>query len=838
MGIQAGAGKTPGSLLYTGGKARQGGAFLGCVALSRVRRWLFRVAAVVLGPLLFFLILEAGLWLAGIGHPMSFFLPMHVNGKDCLIENDRFGWRFFGPEMARAPFPFIIPKVKPPDTIRVFVFGESAAYGDPQPEFGLCRVLEALLDGRYPDKQFEVVNTAMTAINSHVILPIARDCAAQNGDVWVIYMGNNEVVGPYGSGTVFGPQAANLAMVRAGVAFKATRIGQALGNLVRHAQKRPLNQSEWGGMVMFLHNHVRQDNPRMATVYTSFEHNLNDIIDMGLRSGARVVVSTVARNLRDCGPFASEHRPGLSAEESSRWDNFFQTGIQAQQAGRAADAIDSFRQAAKMDDTFAEAHFRRGQCCLALGQDAEASRQFALACDLDTLRFRADSRINEIIRHAASNREQEGVQLVDSEAAMAMQSPHGLAGDEFLYEHVHLNFEGNYLVARALAEQVGHALPPGAEHTWPTADDCARRLGWNDSTRREAETAILSRLNDPPFKDQVSNRQLYQRLLQQIERLQPATLPDALREEKARTKAAAIAAPNDWILQENLARLQQQTGDTAGAVESLQHVVRLLPQNPEAWEDLGLVLEVAKRDDEAISAFQQSTRLCPESVVAMNSLAELYAREAHPREAAREFQQVLRLKPYWGPAHFGLGKALEAMGKTQEAKAQFEESLKNRVSSPESFNTLGKFSLSRGWYGAAVTNFTDSLRLYPSDPEIHVNLGLALVKLGRRAEAKAHYAEAVRLQPKLAEAHFCLGLELGKDGDAAGASTQFAEAVRLKPDLIEARLNLGIALTHQHLNQKALDQFEEVLRRDSRNQIALSYAKNLRARPSFAPQNQ
>jgi tetratricopeptide (TPR) repeat protein len=818
--------------------ARQGKAFLECVALSITRRWFFRVAAIVLVPLLFFLILEAGLRLAGIGYPMSFFLPMHINGRDCLVENDRFGWRFFGPEMARAPFPFVIPKVKPSDTIRVFVFGESAAYGDPQPKFGLCRVLEALLDGRHPDKHFEVVNTAMTAINSHVILPIARDCAAQNGDVWVIYMGNNEVVGPYGSGTVFGPQAANLALVRAGVAFKSTRIGQALGNLVRHAQKRPLNQSEWGGMSMFLHNHVRQDDPRMATVYGSFEHNLKDIIDMGRRRGAKVVVSTVARNLRDCGPFASDHRPCLPAAELSRWDNFYQTGIQAQQTGRPAEAINSFEQAAKIDDSYAEVHFRWGQCCLALGRDAEASRQFALACDQDTLRFRADSRINEIIRHAASNREQEGVQLADSEAAMAMQSPHGLAGEEFLYEHVHLTFEGNYLVARALAEQVGHALPAGAEHPWPTADDCARRLGWNDFTRREAEADILSRLNDPPFKEQASNRQQYQRLLQQIEQLQPATLPDSLREEKARAKAAAAAAPNDWILQENLARLQQQTGDTAGAVESLQHVVRLLPQNPDAWEDLGLVLEVEKRDDEAISAFQQSARLGPESVVAMNSLAELYAHEGHPEEAAREFQQVLRLKSYWGPAHFGLGKALEAMGKTQEAREQFEESLKNRVSTPESFNTLGKFSFSRGWYGAAVTNFTDSLRLYPSDPEIHVNLGLALAKLGRRAEARDHYAEAVRLQPNFAEAHFCLGLEFGEDGDAAGASAQFAEAVRLKPELIEARLNLGIALAHQHLNQNALDQFEEVLHRDSKNQIALAYAKILRANPSSVPQNQ
>jgi len=807
-------------------------------SVSGARRWLFRLAAIVLGPLLLLLFLEIGLRLAGVGHPMSFLLPMRIDGKDCLIENDRFGWRFFGPEMAREPFPCVIPKIKPPDTIRVFVFGESAAFGDPQPEFGLCRVLKALLEGRFPDKHFEVINTAMTAINSHVILPIARDCAAQNGDFWVIYMGNNEVVGPYGSGTVFGPQAANLAVVRAGVAFKATRIGQVLGNLVRHLQRRPLNQSEWGGMIMFLHNHVRQDDPRMVTVYANFEHNLKDIIETGLSGGAKVVISTVARNLKDCGPFASDHRPGLSAEELSRWDSFYQTGIQAQETGRAADAIDSFQRAVKLDDTFAEAHFRWGQCSLALGQDAEASRQFSLACDQDTLRFRADSRINEIIRRVASNREQEGVRLVDAEADMAAHSPHGLVGEEFLYEHVHLNFEGNYLVARALAEQIGHDLSPSAEHPWPTADDCARRLGWNDSTRRAAEMDILSRLNDSPFKEQANNRQQYQRLLHQIERLQPATLPDSLREEKARTKAAADAAPDDWILQENLANLQQQTGDSAGAIASLRHVVRLLPHNPDAWQSLGLGLDAAKRDDEAMAAFQKASALRPESVVSMNSEAELYAREGHAEEAAREFQEVLRLKPYWGPAHLGLGKALEAMGKTQEAKAEFEEALKNRIKSPESFNTLAKFSFARGWYAAAFTNFTDSLRLNPSDPEVHVNLGLTLDKLGKRAEAKSHYAEAVRLQPKFAEAHFCLGLALGKDGDAPGAAAEFAEAVRLKPDLIEAHLNLGIALSNEHLNQQALDQFDEVLRRDATNQIALTYAKILRANPRPAPQNQ
>jgi tetratricopeptide (TPR) repeat protein len=609
-----------------------------------------------------------------------------------------------------------------------------------------------------------------------------------------------------------------------------------LGNLVRHYQKRPVNQSEWGGMQMFLKNHVRKDDPRMATVYASFEQNLNDIIDIGLRSGAKVLVSTVARNLKDCGPFASEHRPGLTAEELSRWDGFYQAGIRAQEAARDAAAVASFEQAAKLDDTFAGLRFRWGQCCLALGQDAEAAQQFGLACDLDVLRFRADGRINEIIRRTASKPDRKGVQLVDSETAVAAQSLHGLVGDEYLYEHVHLNFEGNYLVARAVAEQIGRALPASAEHPWPTADDCARRLGWNDSTRCAGEMDILSRLNESPFSEQANHRQQYQRLLAQIEQLQSASSPDMLREEMVRTKAAADAAPNDWLLQANLAYRQQQAGNGKGAVESLQRVVRLLPHDSSSWQRLGAALEEEKRDDEAVAAFQQAARLSPESVVSLNSLAELYAREGHLEDAARDFQQVLRQKPYWSPAHLGLGKVLEAMGKKQEAKEQFEEALVNRIKTPESLNTLARFSYARGWYGAAVTNFSDSLLLYPSDPEIHLELGLALDELGRKIEAKAHYVEAVRLRPNFGEAHFCLGLELGQDGDADGAAEQFAETVRLKPDFIEARLNLGIALSKKHLDQQALDQFEEVLRRDPNNQIAQDRARLIRANLPGEPQ--
>ena len=103
--------------------------------------------------------------------------------------------------------------------------------GDPEPAFGLPRVLEALLELRFSDQEFEVINTAMTAVNSHVVLPIAWDCRVLDADAWVIYMGNNEVVGPYGAGTVFGGRAMPLWLIRCGLALHRTRTGQLLAEL-------------------------------------------------------------------------------------------------------------------------------------------------------------------------------------------------------------------------------------------------------------------------------------------------------------------------------------------------------------------------------------------------------------------------------------------------------------------------------------------------------------------------------------------------------------------------------------------------------------------------------
>ena len=73
----------------------------------------------MLTPLLFFLLFELGLRVAGFGYETSFFLPARIDGQDVLIQNDRFAWRFLGREAARKPYPMMLPKEKRPGTIRM-----------------------------------------------------------------------------------------------------------------------------------------------------------------------------------------------------------------------------------------------------------------------------------------------------------------------------------------------------------------------------------------------------------------------------------------------------------------------------------------------------------------------------------------------------------------------------------------------------------------------------------------------------------------------------------------------------------------------------------------------
>jgi hypothetical protein len=284
-----------------------------------------RLFVMIFVPLLVLGCLELGLRLGGYGYDTAFLRRIQVNGHIFYVPNEKFSYRFFPPVLARSADPFRFAAEKATNSYRIFLFGESAAEGDPDSTYGVGRYLEVLLRERYPGTDFQVVCAAITAIDSSTILPIARECARHQGDLWLIYMGNNEMVGPFGAETSYGLRAPSLGVIRTVLAIKSTRTGELMDAFIRQLRSSSIPQ-KWGGMKMFTHGRIGYDDPARLRAYANFKGNLEDILRTARGAGVPVILSTVAVNLKDCTSFASVHSAGLGEDQQSIWDQAYQQG--------------------------------------------------------------------------------------------------------------------------------------------------------------------------------------------------------------------------------------------------------------------------------------------------------------------------------------------------------------------------------------------------------------------------------------------------------------------------------------------------------------------------------
>ena len=644
---------------------------------------------------------------------------------------------------------------KPSGTFRLFLFGESAALGDPRPAYGVGRYLETLLRERVPGVDFEVVTTAMTAINSHAILPIARECARYDGDLWLIYMGNNEMVGPFGPNTVFGAKGLPVLAVRASLALKRTRTGQLFAALARKAAERGA-PAAWTGLKMFEHNQLAPDDPRKARVYPAFQRNLEDILRAAERARVPVILSSVAGNLKDCAPFASQHAHKSVGSDLSGWQTRYDAGITNAAQRRYDAAIAQFSEAARRSPQHAELHFRLGECLLASGQSNAAPTLFAAARDFDALPVRADSNINAVIEETAREWRRRGVVYMDANAALGEFSPGGMPGQELFYEHVHLNFEGNYRLAVAFADQVLRQLPPsltrGDTRPWASPELCARRLGLTDWNRSTAFAEMVERLSDAPFTNQLNHTAMVERLLAEQKSASERQLPDARDEARRIYQEALLGRPDDPWLHHSYAEFLIAIGELQQATDEMTAVRDLLPHHHAAYLQIGRLL----------------------------------IRQKKFVEARRSVEEALRLRPNLPEAYIELGQICAAEGKFDEALAAYD----------------------------------NARQLRPDDPSIHVLRARLFEQRNQRDRAIASLEEALRIKPSSWDARYLLGLQLLLDRQFSQAEACLEAAVRVRPDHAPAHLNLGFALAQQQRFDRAVIHFRETLRLDPENDQA------------------
>jgi tetratricopeptide (TPR) repeat protein len=717
---------------------------------SKRRLWLFRLTALLL-PVLLLAVLEISLRLGGYGYDPHFFKRLQIGNEDCFVQNDDFSFRFFPPETARNPGPIRMPIHKAPGTFRIFILGESAAMGDPEPAFGAYRYLEMLLREKYPDKKFEIINVAFTAINSHVIVPIARECAAHEGDLWIVYMGNNEMVGPFGAATVFGRQAPPLPYVRLVTALQRTRTGQWIAALSRKLKGHGATATSWGGMQMFLQNQIAPDSPLKENVYRNFQKNLDDIVNAGIHSGAKILLNTVAVNLKDCPPFASLTNQNLSASDRARFEKLYAAGCQSQSRGDFAGAAQTFEQASKLDPQFPDLQFHWGECLLAQTNLAGAREHFQLACDDDALPFRADSRINAAIRDEQKKAGGDNLIMFDAAAALAAGTATKMCGQETFYEHVHFDFDGSYHLALAWADQIEPLLPRNT-NAWASQVVCEQMLGLSDWNRALVIEHMIGRMQQPPLSSQTGTAGRVEVLQARVDQLHRQMSAEAAARARESFLKMLERAPDDYVLRENFALFLQSIGDLPAATAEWQRVRDWMPHDYLGHFQIGRLLAGQGRLTEAESSLRQALALRPSLTEGWIELGNVLALQEKFEAALASYAIALKQRPQDAQTHFRSGKVLAKMNRHGEAMENYHAASQLNPADWEAHYELGGELDAANQLDAARTEFGEAARLNPNNARAHFNYGVLLAKQNRLDEAQREFEATLRLDPAYAKA--------------------------------------------------------------------------------------
>ena len=653
--------------------------------------WRSRLVALFVSPIIVFGGLESVLRLSGYGYDPSF-LVQDAEDPSMLRDNREFFWSFFPKALARSAQPIRIAKQKPDGTYRIVVLGGSAVMGDPEPAYGPPRLLAVLLEQRFPNKRFEVINAAVTAINSHVVFPIMRDCMRLDPDAMIVYMGNNEVHGPFGSGTVFGDQAPPMWSIRFGLGLKKTKIGQLLVSLTSGGNSDvPKN---WGGLEMFTEQRVPWGDPKLERVYNHFERNLRDMIKMAKAHDVPMLVSTAAVNLKDSSPFLSE--------------------------GESASA------------NHAESQFQ-----LAKGSPDNAREAFERARDLDALRFRADSRLNEILSQFS----------LDAEVEFAKASPSGIPGEELFWEHVHFNLEGSYLLARVFGDGLVDALELDDSSAWPSMETCLKQLGVTSFHHHAMVLQMRERLGTPPFSNQSCHasrdkrlQALEEMLAGQMETLTAQTMV-------AETRALIEKSPEDWVLRAQYASFLAVGGQSDAAIMEWKHITEQLPHYPKGFVQLGGLLQRAGKWKEVEPILRQALELQSNNVRAIHDLAVCLSNQEAYDEAYEHFANAVRIMPNYPEAHVDWGLVLASQGQALEAVERFREALSHAPDHLGAHYHLGRHFARSSELGLAEKHHLEVVRLAPDDVAARMDLAFLYLKQNKVAQGVEQLQHAVALDP-------------------------------------------------------------------------------------------
>lgn len=385
------------------------------IKLSASKKRLFWLITIV-SPFLFLLMFELLLQVFNYGGNLELFIEGPQGYENYLRCNPKVARRYFSNE-ASVPTPplQLFRKEKAENGYRIFVMGGSSTAGFPYGNnVSFPTILRNRLSKAFAEKEIEVINVAMSAVNSYTLSDLTDEVLEQSPDLILIYAGHNEFYGALGVGSVQSlgnwSELINfylkLQSVKSFLLLKdfITWSKISISSVFDSTQKLDPSSTLMARIVS--EQEIRLNGDLYNSGIKQFQENLSKIIWKVKNKNVEIILSDLVSNLKDQKPFVSIDENGTSAKKQ----------------------------------------YEEGKQLFDNEEYLEANKKYVVAKDLDALRFRAPSDLNNIIYALAKKN---NIPVAETEKLFASRSENGIIGNNFILEHLHPNIEGYKLLAES-----------------------------------------------------------------------------------------------------------------------------------------------------------------------------------------------------------------------------------------------------------------------------------------------------------------------------------------------------------------------------------------------------
>ncbi|NLH17806.1 MAG: tetratricopeptide repeat protein, partial [Phycisphaerae bacterium] len=434
------------------------------------------------------------------------------------------------------------------------------------------------------------------------------------------------------------------------------------------------------------------------------------------------------------------------------------------------------------------------------------------------------------------------VRFVDAAAILENRCADRLPGLDWFYDHVHLNFSGNFVVAESMAEQIREMLPDkirgkAANRPILSQRECEKRLCFTGLDQLVIARQMSARLLRPPFTSQSDHQnqvEYFQQMQNRFGRFRSGPdLQNCLAQYEAAVKNSG---DGDWLHLLYARWLWVYANDTRRSRQHLELLLRQYPQWTDGYNQMSKLAFLEGDPVLAESLCWKALRQNPYTADAFLGLGVIRQHQKRLAEAVDFMRKCILYNPYSPDNHLALSSVLMAQSEVAEAKKEIDRAIELDPTEAKAWLYRGLCLMAEKTDSPtrqkAIESVQKAVDLAPDFAEARSRLALLFLQEGKPAEARTHLEEVVKARPRDPQALYmlakCFLQQAPKDPDhLSRAQSLLEQAVTIQDNFEQAQFDLAAVLANLGQTERAKERLRKVLQLNPANQQAKEALKKL-----------